>query len=182
MAGDPTNARLWADADVYIAFLADNPTPTTPATIDDPFGPDWDLVGLLNGDDGFTESREEETTDHFAWGGLLIRTGRRNFKLTRNFTALESNETTYRLRYPGSSETEIYAPSGNRIERVKIAFETVDGDLKRRVISAHEAEVIPDGDVTENEADISAITFMATIYPTAAGLLFNRQQGTVASS
>ena len=35
MSGDPTNARLWADADVYVAF---DTTTANPATIDDTFG------------------------------------------------------------------------------------------------------------------------------------------------
>ena len=178
MAGDPSNARLWADADVYVSF---DTSASDPTDIDTPFGPEWELVGILNGDDGFTESREEETTDHYGWGGMLLRTGRRNFKLTRTFTALESNEVTYRLRYPGSTSTQIVAPSGNRIERVKVAFETVDGDIKRRVISAFEAEITVDGDVTENESDISAITFVATIFPDSSGVLFNLQETAAAS-
>ena len=73
MAGDPSNARLWADADVYVSFDTEA---ANPADVDTPFGGDWDLVGLLDGDDGFTESRDEDVEDLFAWGGILVRTAR----------------------------------------------------------------------------------------------------------
>lgn len=179
MAGNPGAARLWGDADVYVSFDLEA---AVPATIEAPFSAEWDLVGLLDGDTGFTESREEETADQFAWGGILMRTSRRNFKLTRSFMAYESNETTFRLRYPGSTATSIVAPSGNRIERVKIAFETRDQDITERFISAYQAEVVPDGDVVQGESEISAITFIATIYPDADGELFVRQTSEVASA
>lgn len=179
LAGDPSNARLWADADVYVSFDLDA---EDPATVDDPFGAAWDLVGLLNGDDGFTESRDEDTNDSFAWGGILVRTSRRNFKLTRTFTALEANETTDRLRWPGSTTDEIVVPSGNRVERVKVAFETRDGDQVNRVISNYQAEITVDGDVTENETDIASVPFMVTVFPDDDGVLFTRQSGTLASS
>src|SRR5690606_23745136 len=91
MAGNPQNAALWADADVYVAFLADVASPTVPADADTAFGVDWDLIGLLDGDAGFVESREKDETDHFAWGGILVKTGRRNYKEQHTFTALEWN-------------------------------------------------------------------------------------------
>lgn len=179
MSGDPSNARLWADADVYVSFDLEA---TNPATIDTPFGVDWDLVGLLDGDDGFTETRDEDTTDLFAWGGVLVRTSRRNFKLTRSFTALERNETVDRLMWPGSTDSTIVAPNGNRVERVKIAFETRDGDAVQRLISYYQAEVIVDGDISENETDLASVTFVVTIFPDDDGNLFVRQQSTSIST
>lgn len=173
MAGTPDNARQWADADVYVAFDTAEPNP---ADIDTAFGGNWSLVGLLDGDDGFTESRNEDENDLFAWGGLLVRTARRNFIMTRTFTSLEaSSPTVDRLRYPGSTPTSIVVPSGNRIEKVKLAFETVDRDIKRRVITASHAEITVDGDVTEDEQNLTSIPFMAKIFPTSAGELFVRQ-------
>lgn len=178
MAADPSNARLWADADVYVAFDTETANPAD-ATTD--FGAGWDLVGLLDGDDGFTESRNEDTSDHFGWGGILIRTSRRNFKLTRSFTALEDNDTTYRLRYPGSTATKIVVPSGDKVERVKVAFEKRDGTKVHRLISAYEAEITVDGDVNENESDIESVTYMVTIFPNTDGELFDVQEGDTSS-
>ena len=182
MSGEPSNARLWADADVYVAFLADTPTPTNPSTIDDPFGADWDLVGLLDGEDGFTDTRNEDVTDLYAWGGILLRTSRRNFKWTRAFTAKERNDTTDRLMWPGSSSSQILVPSGNRIERVKVAFETRDGDNTYRLITAFEAEVTVNGDMNENETDIADVPFIVTVFPDSDGVLFDRQSNIVIAS
>ncbi len=169
MAGDPLKANLWTDADVYIST---NLSATLPANAAIPFGPDWDLVGLLDGDDGFPESRDEDTDDKFAWGGILVRTSRQHFKLTKSFTALEDNDTTYSLLWPGSSPTQIVVP---RPARVRIAFETREGDKVRRLISAQYAEVALDGDHGENESDLESMTFAATIFPTSGGVLFDRQ-------
>ena len=169
MAGDPSNAALWADADVYIG-----PTDATdPATVEDDFGEDWELVGLLDGEAGFNEAREEEVKDHYAWGGILVRTSRRNFKLTKKFTALEDNPATRSVIWPGSSVGgELIVP---RPERIKIAFETREGDAVRRLISAYEAEVAVNDDLTENEGDLTKYPLIATIYPDGDGVLFNEQ-------
>lgn len=169
MAGDPLKANLWTDADVYIST---NLAATLPANADTAFGVDWDLVGLLDGDDGFPESRDEDTDDKFAWGGILVRTSRNHFKLTKSFTALEDNDTTSSLLWPGSTSTQIIVP---RPAKVLIAFETREGSKVRRLISANYAEVSLDGDHGENETDLESMTFVATIYPTGGGVLFNKQ-------
>ena len=176
MAGDPLKANLWTDADVYIS---QNLSATLPADANTPFGPDWDLVGLLDGDDGFPESRDEDTDDKYAWGGLLVKTARNHFKLTKSFTALEDNEVTYSLLWPGSTATQIIVP---RPARVKIAFEVREGEKVRRAASALYAEVTLDGDHGENETELESATFAATIFPTSAGVLFLRQTTPVLSS
>lgn len=169
MAGDPLKANLWTDADVYIST---NLSATLPANASTPFGVDWDLVGLLDGDDGFPESRDEDTDDKFAWGGILVRTSRNHFKLTKSFTAIEDNDTTFSLLWPGSSASQIKVP---RPAKVLVAFETREGDKVRRLITANYAEVSLDGDHGENETDLESMTFVATIYPTGDGVLFDRQ-------
>ena len=179
MAGDPSNARLWADADVYVSFDTEAPNP---ADVDTAFGVDWELVGLLDGDEGFTESRDEDVEDLYAWGGILVRTARKNFKLTRTFTALEDNETTFRLRWPGSTDDTIVVPSGARVERVRVAFETVDGDTVHRLISTYQAEITVDGDINENESELSSIPFIVTVFPNDDGELFTVQTADVTSS
>lgn len=169
MAGDPLKANLWTDADVYVATDLNAALPASAAA---PFGAAWNLVGLLDGDEGFPESRDEDTDDKYAWGGILVRTSRAHFKLTKSFTALEDNETTYSLLWPGSTPTQIVVP---RPAKVKIAFETREGDKVRRLITARYAEVTLDGDHGENETDLEAMTFTATIFPTSGGVLFDRQ-------
>lgn len=166
MAGDTANASLWADADVYIAL---DEGAANPSTVDNDFDGDWELVGLLDGEAGFTESREEEKSDHYAWGGILVRTSRRNFKLTRKFIALESNPAVRALVYPGSTAGTIRVPTRNRF---KIAFETREGDVVRRLISSLYAEVDEVGDIVESEADLTKREITVVIYPTASGDLF----------
>jgi hypothetical protein len=168
VAGDPTNASLWTDADVYVGPL----TAADPLTVDDPFPAEWGLVGLLDGDEGFTESRDEDVDDKYAWGGILVRTSRAHFKLTKSFTALEDNETTRSLIWPGSTETQIIVP---RPGRVKVGFETREDDKVKRLITAQYAEISVDGDIQENETDLTAYSLVATIFPTAGKVLFNRQ-------
>lgn len=176
MAGDPLNANLWTDADVYVST---NLSATLPANASTPFGVDWDLVGLLDGDEGFPESRDEDTDDKFAWGGILVKTSRNHFKLTKSFTALEDNATTYSLLWPGSSATQIVVP---RPVKVLVAFENREGDKVRRLITANYGEVSLDGDHGENETDLESMAFTATIFPTGAGVLFNRQTTPVLAS
>ncbi|MET9158289.1 Ig-like domain-containing protein [Streptomyces parvulus] len=169
MAGDPTKANLWTDADVYVSW---NLNAALPASADEPFGPDWHLVGLLDGDEGFPETRDEDTDDKFAWGGILVRTSRQHFKLTKSFTALEDNDTTRQLVWPGSTETKIKVP---RPEKVKVAFETREGEKVRRLATSLYAECSLDGDHGENETDLESATIAAVIFPTSEGDLFDRQ-------
>jgi hypothetical protein len=169
VAGDPLKANLWTDADVYIST---NLSATLPANASTPFGVDWDLIGLLDGDDGFPESRDEDTDDKFAWGGILTKTSRNHFKLTKSFTALEDNDTTFSLLWPGSTSSQIIVP---RPAKVLVAFETREGSKVRRLITANYAEVALDGDHGENETDLESMTFVATIFPTGGGVLFTRQ-------
>jgi len=176
MSGDPTKANLWTDADVYVSW---NLSATLPANAETPFGSDWKLVGLLDGDEGFPETRDEDTDDKFAWGGILVRTSRQHFKLTKNFTALEDNDTTRKLVWPGSSATRIKVP---RPEKVLIAFETREGEKVRRLITSQYAECSLDGDHGENETDLESATIAATIYPSSDGYLFERQDTPVLAS
>lgn len=170
MAGNTENARLWADADVYVA---DSLTATAPTDADTAFGAEWGLVGLLNGEDGFTESREEETADHYAWGGILVRTSRRNFKLTKAFSALEDNAVTRSLLWPGSTAGKLIVP---RPVPVKVGFETRDGETVRRLITTRYAIVTVNGDIVETESDLTKYELLATIYPNADGELFDEQK------
>ncbi|KEF04618.1 MULTISPECIES: Ig-like domain-containing protein [Streptomyces] len=170
MAGDPSNASLWTDADVYVGPV----TAANPANANAPFGSDWGLVGLLDGDDGMPESRDEDTDDKFAWGGILVRTSRSHFKLTKSFSVLEDNAVTRSLIWPGSTESQIIVPVP---VPVKIGFEVRDsgtGKIKRLITRRH-AIVEVDGDVDENETDLTKVTLVATIFPDGSKVLFDRQ-------
>jgi hypothetical protein len=160
MAGNVDAASLWADADVMVAPL-ETAIPTDAGTA---FGVGWELVGLLDGDQGFTQSRSEDSSEHFAWGGILVRTSRRNFRLSVSFTALEDNETTRDLIWPGSTATSLVVP---RPAKVMIAFEMREGDKVKRLITANYAEVTVSGDITDSESSLTQYPLTATIYPDA---------------
>lgn len=169
MSGEPDNTSLWADADVYVGTVG---TSILPATAGDPFDATWDLAGLLDGGDGFTEARDQETGDYFAWGGILVKTSRRNFKLTKKFSVLEDNPTTRELIWPGSSDTEILVP---KPQPILLAFELREGAKVKRLITRKHAIVDVDGDLQENETDLAKAPLAAVIYPDGAGVLFDRQ-------
>lgn len=161
MAGNPELASMWPYADVFTAPLGTS----LPATADDEFPVGWDQVGLLDGDAGFTHAREEDVNDLFAWGGILVRTSRKNFKATVAFTALEDNEVTRALVWPGSTDESIVVPVP---ERILIGFETREGDTVKRMISAYQAEVSVNGDIVDKEDDLTKYELLATIFPDAS--------------
>ncbi|TDC02599.1 hypothetical protein E1091_00365 [Micromonospora fluostatini] len=169
MAGDPSKASLWADADVYIADDLDTDNPTD---IDEPFGTGWGLAGLLDGEAGFEEGREEDKTDHYAWGGILIRTSRKNFKMTKKFIALEDNPVVRGLIYPGSTHSTIVVP---RHGPKKVAFEVRDGARKERLITRRHAIVDTIGTIKDGEDELKKYETTLGIFPDGSGVLFDRQ-------
>jgi hypothetical protein len=168
VSGDPNKASLWADADVYVGPL----TAANPATVSADFPAEWGLVGLLDGEAGFVHARSEDENDFFAWGGVLVRTSRRNFKQTSAFTALEDNPTTRSLIWPGSTATALFVP---RPVPIKLALEKREGARVHRLITTRHAVVKLNGDVTESEADLTKYELLATIFPTGDGQLWTVQ-------
>lgn len=169
MSGDPTNAALWADADVFLAATIATANPTSVAT---PFGLDWGLLGLLDGEAGFEEGRSEEKKDFFGWGGFLIRTSRRNFKMTKKFTCYEDNKFVRRLVYPGSTSTQIVVP---RHLPIKLGFEQRDDDRTERLITRRHAVVDDIGTIKDSETELKQFEITVAIFPDSTGVLFDRQ-------
>jgi hypothetical protein len=167
MSADPTKVANWTEADVYVAPLGT----AEPINANVALSASWDLTGLLDGSDGFAHSRSVDKGDFFGWGGILIKTTRRNFKYTVKFTLLEDNETTRELFWPGST------PGGDLIvpvpERQLILLETREGSTVRRLVSAYQAEIDLVDDVTDKEDDLTKYMMEATIFPDADGVLFH---------
>jgi hypothetical protein len=169
MTGNTNAASIWADANVYIT---DNLAATLPPTAQDAMPELWSLVGLLDGDAGFEEERSEDTSDFYAWGGILVRTSRKNFALTRKFTALEDNPFVRSLVWPGSTATKRVVPKRHKF---KVAFETIDGTTVKRVMSTMHAEVSEVGTIKDGESDLTKYEITVKIYPNAAGELMDVQ-------
>jgi hypothetical protein len=185
MAGSTDNPRLWEGADLYSA-----PSGTAlPVDLDALMStvPAWKAVGLLS-EDGASESRDEDTSDFYAWGGKLIRTKRSKHKRSMKVTCLEDNLVVFGLVNPGSTVT---TTGGINTRTVKIpksdkqafVLELVDGDItRRRHIPI--GEVTEVGEVTLSESDLQAYEITVTIYPDSADVLYvdydNDPQGAAA--
>lgn len=170
MSGNPDKASIWNDADVYVAPVGT----ANPIDIDAPFDDNWGLVGLLDGDAGFEEARSQDSSDFFAWGQILIRTTRKNFVLTRKFTALEENAVTIGLVWPGSGPGERVVPKPTQW---KAAFQTTDEAVgkTKRVITRKHAEVDDVGTIKDSESDLTKFEITLKVYPDGNGVLFDVQ-------
>lgn len=174
MSGDSTNAQIWADADVRVDFTRAAAHPADGTTA---YAVGWNLVGLLDGAEGFTESRDEETSEHYAWGGVLVRKTRSKHKRTIKFVAMEDNDFVFRLVNPGSTRgTEALGIRTDVIkvpkyEDFSISFETKDGAVvRRRTVERATIEEIDEIKVSEEEPTVYAITVV--IYPETNGTLY----------
>lgn len=179
MAGDPTKAALWQNADVYIA-AAGTEGPTDVSTA---WAAGWEPVGLLDGEEGFAEEREDESEEYYAWGGILVKKTKAQHKRTIKFIALEDNDVVFKLVNPGSTRTTadglttsiVKVPSNAEFA---IGFETRDGDkVKRRSILRATVEEV--GEIKESESELTAYEITVVIYPESDGTLYTEVVGTV---
>jgi hypothetical protein len=136
---------------------------------------DWKAVGLLS-EDGASESRDEDTSDFYAWGGKLIRTQRSKHKRSISVTCLEDNLVVFGLVNPGSTVTTTAGVNTRTIkipksEKRSFTLELTDGDVtKRRHIPT--GEITEVGEVTLSESDLQAFELTITLYPSADDVLY----------
>lgn len=173
MAGDSKQTGLWDGADVYIA-----PENTTgPSTLTAEWPVAWDAVGLLSGDDGIVESRDSDSNENYAWGGILYRKTVSNQKRTFKFSALEDNDVVFNIVNPGSTRTSAAGVRTSTVktpktQRFAVGFEVRDGDrIKRRY--ALSASVDDLSDITESETDPTVYEITVVIYPESDGTLYH---------
>jgi hypothetical protein len=173
MAGDTTNTRTWDKADVYVA-----PTGTTgPTDLTTALNVAFKAVGLLDGDEGFTEGRDQDRADHYAWGGILIKTTKAHHKRTVRFVALEDNLTSSgcstRLRRPttaASVDTRTVKTPISNPQAWVFQLQEAGTVKKRRHIPS--AEVTDVGDITDSEGNTVAYDITLTVYPAADSTLW----------
>lgn len=180
MAGTAANARLWANADVYIAPLGS----TGPTDANTALDAAFDAVGLLDGEAGFVETRENESEDFYAWGGALVKRTMSKHKRTVKFTALEDNDTVFALVNPGSTRGTVTGLTTSTVKtpersEFEIVFETNDGSVVRRRY-CERAEVVEVADVTDSEAGLSVYEITVVLYPTDAGVIYTDFEEAVA--
>ena len=171
MAGDTDNPRIWIGADVY-AGPTSTTAPTNAATA---LNAGFRAIGLLS-EDGMTESRDEDVTDHWAWGNVLVRTTRAKHKRTFVVTALEDNDVVFDLANPGSDTATsggvttrtVYTPDPNAQSFV---FQLADGATIKRIYIPR-GEVTQVGEKTYSDAEMTMTELTITVYPDENGLLF----------
>ena len=118
-----SNISIWKDAEVWFSDNEDAVVSETGV-----FGDDWAQVGILNGGAEIGQEFDGETTEVGSFGGKIVLTDRSFRKDTRTFAALEDNETTFGLMWPGSE----YVEDGSTVLRVPhdaegvVAFKTTD--------------------------------------------------------
>lgn len=175
MAGDIANPRIWFNADCYVAPVGSG-EPTNVTTAWTAADPDWTALGLLGEDAGLVEAREIESTDHWAWGSILVRTTRSKQKRTLKVVALENTPAVWNLVNPGSVDVTnlgittrtVYVPTTNPMA---FGFEFVDGlTIMRRVIPT--AEVTEVGDITFSDSEMAAYELTISVYPDGDGILY----------
>jgi hypothetical protein len=177
MSGDTANAALWQTADVYIApLLTAAPTDVTTA-----WAAAWDPVGLLDGDEGFTETRDQESNEFYAWGGILVKKTKSKHKRTIKFVALEDNDTVFALINPGSTRNTVTGLTTATVKvptnaEFMIGFEVNDGTKrKRRIVERATVEEI--GEVKESESGLTAYEVTVVLYPEADGTIYTDISG-----
>lgn len=172
MEGNAQNAAVWSNGYVLVA-PADADIPESGAD----FGSEWETVGYLNGEEGFTETIDVETNDHYAWGGVLLATTKSNFKLTKSFTALENNKVVMDLVYPGNTVTfdgdggfegTINVPQLQDEFRVAFVNRTGterSGRTEKRFVSAGHAMVDERGEAQDSETELASRELTVAFYP-----------------
>lgn len=179
MSGDPTKVGLWTGADVFIAPLGT----AEPADLSTPWAVDWDPAGILNGEEGFTWEREEDSSEHYGWGGILVKKTRSKHKRTVSFVAMEDNEVVFDLVNPGSTRTVAGGITTSKVKvpqtkEFAIGFELREGlKVTRRMVKRATAEV--DGEIKESETEPTVYKIKVTLYPEANADLYTELAGSI---
>jgi hypothetical protein len=171
MAGDTDNPRLWEGADFYAAPVGTTAPTDVVAALDE----DWLAVGLLS-EDGASESRDQDSTDHYAWGGKLVRTTKSKHKRTIKVTCLEDNLVVFGLVNPGSTATTTDSMTTRIVKVPKtdpraFLLELRDGEItKRRILPKGEVSEV--GEIPMSDSALTAYELTITIYPAADDTLY----------
>lgn len=172
MSGDTDNPRIWLEGDIYVAPVG-SAAPTNTSTA---LAAGWEPLGLLS-EDGLTETIADDVTDHYSWGGILVRTTRSKHKRSFSVTVLEETAIVMGLWNPGSimsgptagvTTTDVYVPGPDPRAFV---FEVVDGDITKRIYVPR-GEVTGRGDVVYSETQMAMRELTISVYPDSTGLLY----------
>ncbi|BCJ41675.1 hypothetical protein GCM10010168_53270 [Actinoplanes ianthinogenes] len=180
MSGDPTKASQWEGADIYIHDTIGTAGPTDLTTA---WGTGWTVVGLLDGEEGATWERDEESSEKYAWGGILVKRTKSKHKRTLKFVALEDNDTVFKLINPGSTRTTTAGVTSSKIKVPKghefaLGMELREGDkVVRRTVKRAEVDTVDE--IKESESEVTVYAITVVLYPEADGTLYTEISGEV---
>lgn len=161
---DSSKVEVAVTGAVYLAPL-DSTLPTDSATaLDEAFK----NVGYL-GEDGITETPEEDSTEIQAWqNGDIVRTVMTSHKIQYGFTMIETNEVSLEAYY-GNYDGGNVQITGDQLPRQCMVIETIDDDkVRRRVVPV--AQVTERGEVSLTNDDATGYEVTVTGYPDGSGV------------
>lgn len=169
MATNANNARIWGGDNDSI-WLAPIGT-TLPTTLEAAPGASFEDVGWIH-EDGITENAngsKEVIRGH--QGGRVVRTRMSETGTTIEFTALEDKPQTNSLRYHEKSSAvtagvrTVKRSPGQRVSAraAVIDFYDIDNETIRKRYVIPRLEIVPTGEKTFSNADISGFGFEAEI-------------------
>ncbi|BAC17660.1 hypothetical protein HMPREF0290_0872 [Corynebacterium efficiens YS-314] len=165
---DNTQVDIWVDAECYYS-LNESAQINQATTLDEIFGPEWNLVGLLDGAAGFGNNREVQSATVSAWGKGIVDQTDRDVAVSTSFTSLENNSATRYLKWPGSTKHVIVAP---KPVRVKLAQATINQDGNLEIwITRRKARVFAAGDPKSQE--VAGVEFQVTVFADARGAIYD---------
>lgn len=171
MARNADNVKIWTDAWIYVSDSMERPE--LPTDVDTPVDPLlWPDIGLLNGDNGFGNSRSIDESQTFGWGAGLVKVSGRNVGLTGSFTPIEDNEIVRSLVWPGSTASKLALP---RPVYRWLAFATQDDfENPERLFTTKRARLwVPED--TKNESDATSWEVQYSLFADEEGFVFDRQ-------
>jgi hypothetical protein len=171
--GNAAETELWTGADVFYAPIGT----AGPTDLTTEWAAAWLPLGLLDGDDGITESRDQSTSENYAWGGILYRRTVSKQKRSFAFTALEDNDNVFKLANPGSTTATATGVRTRTVmtpvagTRFALGMELRDGTrIKRRIIPTCEVDSVDD--VKDSETDPTVFKITVDVYPATDGTLY----------
>ncbi|MBU8834594.1 hypothetical protein [Mycolicibacterium goodii] len=189
MAGNPSNVRLYTEADVFVFKGATLNAADIPEDISEPFDTTvawdaadqatvkWGYLGILVGADGIDTAREWSETDITGWGYGTILVASKDFKATVTVSAREDNPVMQSILWPGSTDTSLNIPDPAHLY---FGFEkrTASGYIDRRISKRPSRLWIPNE--KDVEGDSTPREVQARIFPNSARELFHWQHGDAA--
>lgn len=169
--GTTANPRIWVDSTVYAGAVGTTAPTDTSTSLNAAFKD----LGFIT-EDGLTETREQETKDHYASGGVLIRTTRSKHKRSFKFACLESNQYVFPLVNPGSSQATNTGTTTRSVvvpEPLEKAWvlQQADGSYIRRIHIAR-GEVVEVAEIKASDSEMVMFELTVNVYPSAAGVLY----------